>query len=580
MSQFGIKIKNFEAGSIYSYNLGVRDRLDSTDAMLTNSLFNDFLKELGINIYKEKSTRDIVCLEFNYGSRSYDEEVKHLHKRKEEVGEGLLEKNPQITEKELEEKLQKYDFYLKKAKENEDKFDKKTRNELRTIFYTQGVDIKYITYNKRGNITAEEVIHYKMLYRTPGKAKKGTCMFINEIFYEQARNFLYMGIQLPFENSPIVEIGAYSSLITSTIVDRIQIKPEEILIVKDVDSFFKTKVVSVETDENKRCRAVDIDDYELKNTLFDGQALIDVSKCPEWVDGYVLLRQHMFKAAAFKTYIQRFMKDYFGDIYETAKVKDMFGNEHFVKDIKLITTDNALKWLKFDVTYDYWCDWVRKNDSYFGVVKTAHKSKLGDVQRMSYQMVNALDQAIMPQVVQYSMDYIQMLKTDDQTFLDYLYDNQNFSNDFEVLLALVKQNPDFIRSEYFRSRKYKIIETYTLNFKTGRVIQNADNLVIVGAPYAMLLHAVGEDVNKDDTFKIEPDTIQCYTGRFDNNEYLAEFRNPFNSKNNLGYLHNVYNEKFEKYFDFGKLIIAVNMINTDFQDRNNGLTYWAGSTEM
>lgn len=570
MSQYGIKIKNFEAGSIYSYNLGVRDNLDSTDAMLTNSLFSDYLKEIGIDIYKEKSTRDIICIEFNYGSRSYDEEVKHLIKSKQDKHTELLKKDPKISDEDLKEKLQKYDYYLDKAKDNKDKFDKKTRDQLRTIFYTKGVDINYVTYNKKGVILKEQLIHYKMLYRTPGKAKKGTCMFINEKFYDQARYFLYMGIKLPYENSPIVEIGAYSSLITSTIINKIQINPEEILIVKDVDSFFRTKVVSIETDEHKHCRAVDIDDYELKNTLFDGQALIDVSKCPDWVDGYVLLRQHMFKAAAFKTYIQHFMKDYFGDTYETAKVIDMFGNEHFAKDIKLITTDNALKWLKFDVNYEYWCDWVRKNDSYFGVVKTAHKSKLGNVQRMSYQMINALDMDIMPEVVQYSIDYIHRLKTDDQTFLDYLYDNQNFSNDFEVLLALVKQNPEFMRSEYFRDRKKTIIKSYVLNFKNGRIIQNADNLVIVGSPYAMLLHSVGENPLSDDTFVPEADAIQCYTGRFDDGEYLAEFRNPFNSKNNLGYLHNVYNEKFNKYFDFGKLIIAVNMIGTDFQDRNNG----------
>ena len=33
-----------------------------------------------------------------------------------------------------------------------------------------------------------------------------------------------------------------------------------------------------------------------------------------------------------------------------------------------------------------------------------------------------------------------------------------------------------------------------------------------------------------------------------------------------------YNEdNMKKYFKFGKYIIAVNMIGTDFQDRNNGL---------
>ena len=564
MSKYGIKIKNFEAGSLYGYNLGVRNRLDYTDAMLTNSLFSFFMVENGLNVWKGESTRDIICIEFNYGTRSYEEEIAHINKHIKEINK------EDISDEERKEKLDRINYHREQVEINKDKYVKTSKQKIREIFYTEGVDINYVTRKKNGDVIKEETIHYKMLYRTPGKAKKGSCMFINEELYDVARDFLYMGIELPYNNSPIVEMGAYSSLITSSIVDTITIKPEQILVVNDVDSFFETNVISVETDEEKHCKAVPIENYKLKNTLFDGQALIDTSLFPEWGEGYILLRHHLCKMAAFHANIELFFKDYYGDKYETAMVKDMFGNDHYVKDIKFITTDNAMKWLKFDVSYDYWCDKVRENGCKFGIVKTAHKSKLGEVQRMSYQMINALDVNIMDKVVQCSIDYINKLKTDDDVFLDYLRDNTNFSNDYEVLVALVEHNRDFLRSEYFRHRKEYIIKSYVLNFKNGKIIQNADNLVIVGSPYAMLLHSVGVDVNLDDTFCQEEGTIQCYTERFEDGEYLAEFRNPFNSKNNMGYLHNVYSSKMQKYFNFGKQIIAVNMIHTDFQDRNNG----------
>lgn len=565
MSEYGLKIKNFEAGSLYGYNLGIRDKLDSTNAMFTNSLFSDFLKENGLNIWKGESTRDIICIEFNYGTRSFEDEIKNFDKVIRDI-----QKDETLSEENKENRVQKIEILKERAVQNKDKYQKMSHQQIRNIFYTQGVDINYQTHNKKGEVIKEEKIHYKMLYRTPGKAKKGSCMFINETLYDLAKDFLYMGIQLQEENSPIIEIGAYSSLITSSIVDKVQILPEQILVLKDVDSFFNTKVISVETDENKHCKAIPIDSYQVKNTLFDGQALIDTSVFPEWGEGYILLRHHFCKMAAFHSNIQKFMQDYFGETYETAIVKDMFGREIRVKDIKLITTDNAMKWLKFDISYEYWSEYVRANNNMFGIVKTAHKSKLGEVQRMSYQMINALDMYIMPQVVKCSMDYIEKLKTNDDVFLDYLRDNTNFSNDYEVLIALVEQDRDFLRSEYFRDRKKNIIQSYVLNFKNGKIIQNADNLVIVGSPYAMLLHSVGEDVNKDCTFCLEEDTIQCWTERFKDGEYLAEFRSPFNSKNNMGYLHNVYHEYFDKYFKFGKQIIAVNMIGTDFQDRNNG----------
>ena len=569
MSKYGIKIKNYEAGSLYGYNLGIRNNLDYTNAMLTNSLFSYFMLENGLVVNgkpesRNESTRDIICIEFNYGTRSYEEELANLKKIEKKINE------EELSDEEKQVKLDRIKYLREQVEINKEKFIKKSHQEIREIFYTEGVDIKYVTYKRNGDILKEEVIHYKMLYRTPGKAKKGSCMFINEKLYDVARDFLYMGIKLPYHNSPIVEMGAYSSLITSSIVDTIKIDPDQILVVKDVDSFFETNIISVEIDADKHCRAVPKKNYKLKNTLFDGQALIDSSLFPEWGEGYILLRHHLCKMAAFNANIELFFRDYYGDKYETAIVKDMFGKDHYVKDIKFITTDNALKWLKFDVSYDYWCEKVRENGCKFGIVKTAHKSKLGEVQRMSYQMINALDVGIMDKVVECSIDYINKLKTDDDVFLNYLRDNSNFSNDYEVLIALVEQNRDFLRSDYFRNRKKHIITTYVMNFKNGKIIQNADNLVIVGSPYAMLLHSVGENVELDDTFTQEDGTIQCYTERFDDGEYLAEFRNPFNSKNNMGYLHNVYHPKMKRYFNFGKQIIAVNMIHTDFQDRNNG----------
>ena len=199
---------------------------------------------------------------------------------------------------------------------------------------------------------------------------------------------------------------------------------------------------------------------------------------------------------------------------------------------------------------------------------------MGDMQRMSYQMVNALSVDIMDDVLKDTKEYIQRLKNDDETFFEFLQRNSNFTTDYEVLLALCKHNPEFVKSDYFRERRSTIIQNYLLDIKTGHIVQNGDNLVLVGSPYAMLLHSVGEDVEKDPTFEVEEECIQCYTARFDDGEYLAEFRSPFNSCHNLGCLHNHYHPYWDKYFNLGRQIIAVNTQHTDFEDRNNGLTYW------
>ena len=38
MSEFGLRINNFAAGSIIEKNIGVRDRYDITEAMLINKI--------------------------------------------------------------------------------------------------------------------------------------------------------------------------------------------------------------------------------------------------------------------------------------------------------------------------------------------------------------------------------------------------------------------------------------------------------------------------------------------------------------------------------------------------------------
>lgn len=584
ISEFGLKIKNIEASTLVEFNNGIRDHYEYKEAMFTNSLFKDFLEENGLKKWGNDSTRDLICLDFNYGTRSYNQEIDHLRKvaksAKTDLYKAMIKNDLYLVDK-ARSKLEKMKNLLFAARKNKCHYHHLSCDELRDKLYNEGVDVKYITKNKSGEIKKEETIHYKMLYRSTGKAKKGSCVFIKEKLYSKAIHFLRMGIELPDENAMIVEISAYSPLVASGIVGRVKINPKNILILKDVDRFFTTRAVSIETDGKRHCYAKHIDNYKLKNTLFDGQALIDSSIFPSWGNGYILLRHHFCKMAAFNTNIQKFFKDYFGDSYYTATVKDMFGNEHFVKDIELITTDNAMKYLKFDISYDYWCQRVYENNCMFGIVKTAHESKLGDYQKMSYQMVNSLSNEIMENVSQISVDFINRLKSDHEFFIQYLKEHSNFSNDYDVLVALCEHNCDFVNSAYFRDRKKTIIKACTLKAKSGEIMQTAENLTVVGSPYAMLLYAASGDeasVDNDNTFYQEDDTIQCYTERFSSGEYLAFFRSPFNSKNNLLYLHNVYHKNIEKYFNLGRQCIAINMIETDTQPRANGmdmdLTKW------
>ena len=582
---------------LYDVNLGIRDYFTYTEAMLNNSLFSNYLKKIGLDIHRGKSkdgsqsedesTRDIVCLDFDFGSRSYDDEIKRLEK--------LLKTDLS------NESRERINNAIAKVKQNETLYSEKKRGEIRDKFYNEGVDITYKIKNKDGEVKSEQTIHYKMLFRTSAKAKLGQVIFINKRLYKKAYDWLTIGLgnKMTNDNAKIVEMSAYAPLTTSTIVGTLHVPVDDILILKDQDSFFKTvaNIVKAEeyTDKNgnvkKKC-VVKREETEVKNTIWDGMRIIESDILPDWVNGMALLRNHLFKMCGLRGHLQLFFQDWCESNeydYQTYQVQDMFGNWHYLKDIKIITTDNAIKWRKFidlmggtpESAYSYWCNRVHMDGDIFGIVKTDHPSKLGDYQQLSYQMINTLpcSKNDVKKIAQHSIAYVEKLKRDNDEFEIFLRKNANEINHYEMMADLYRHNHEFGNSKWFREEKKKIISNYVHYLRKGKILVEGDNLTVFGNPYALLLYAVGDDWRKDSTLQKENGCIQCYTKRFEDGEYLAAFRNPQNSPNNICYLHNKYSEEFTRYFDFSNNIMAVNCIETDIQDRANGMDSITGSVQ-
>lgn len=106
----------------------------------------------------------------------------------------------------------------------------------------------------------------------------------------------------------------------------------------------------------------------------------------------------------------------------------------------------------------------------------------------------------------------------------------------------------------------------------GKLLLEGDNLTICGNPIALLLKAIEKSPMEEQSFYVKKDVIQCYTPRFKDGEFLAGFRSPHNSPNNIVYLENTYSKELIKYFpNLGRNVIVINGIKTDVQDRLNGM---------
>ena len=545
----------------------------------------------------DESTRDIICFDFRFGLRSYEEEMKHLKEMRKKA------ENEEDTEVRAA-KLKTIEDLEARVTSRKDLYRKLSKADLRRIIYEEGIDITYDHLDKKsGEVVVDEVIHYKMLYRSPAKAKQGLVMLIREELYDIAYEWITMGIgaRLPAHGAKIVEISAYAPLTTSTIEGTMNIPIDDVLLVKDQESFFRTiadivraedyqvyetkysgkKKVSVPVTK-KKC-VVNREETDVKNVMWDGMALIETGILPDWCNGMALLRNHFFKACAFRTHIQQFFRDYcaeHGLDYETFTVKDMFGGEHLAKNIKMIVSDNGPKIWKFadliggdkKSAYEYWKERVEADGCVWGIVKTDHPSKLGEVQQLSYQIQNSLPvtEEEVYKIAETSVKYVESLKNDDTEFVKYLRKNANLVNSYDMFADLYEWNPGIGNSKFFRFNKSKIINEYITKLKKGKITTAGDNLTVCGNPYALLLYCVSEDWTKDPTLQPEEGVIQCFTKRFEDGEFLCGIRSPQNSANNIGYFHNVRHPLMEKYFDFSNNIMAVNCIHTDVQPRMNG----------
>ena len=476
-----IKVRSVQAASVYrvanGYKFLSKDKSNEEDkdeyvdsfidyktAVINESIFSEYARKHGVTVNKKNCSLDFILMKFEYGvdkDSSDEENIK-----------------PAMDA----DSLRKY-FYENDATITWTTIDKKTEEEI---------------------VGMRKTITYRMLYRNPGKAKKGECIFIRKKLYNHMIKYLTMGLYKRIPNmkgAKIVELSAYAPLITATAIDYIHIPLDNMLVVKDESVACKKPACVVNAVSKKRqvkdfkafeptlnqygfttykrtqeknpdltyikrskqifeycgidisrCPMKEVDytdgkkhnkcvvekkkEWEISNILWDGMGLIDSSIFPADMNGFIYCRSHFFKSCLFKGNLQQYFQDYYKDEYENAYIDDgidLFGRKMKVSDIKVIVTDNSLKWLKFteymsrsgsvENGFRYYKSFMERDGENFQIVKTAHASKYGDLQRSSFQMNNTLltlDREKLKSIAKTSIDYCNALKQDDEAFLNYL----------------------------------------------------------------------------------------------------------------------------------------------------------------
>ena len=415
-------------------------------------------------------------------------------------------------------------------------------------------------------------VKYVRYKRSSGSARVGKCLFINEDLYSRMHKWDMCGLKI--RGGQDIDLAAFEaaiSLALSSIIDTVEILPENILLIEDYDSVFEDEIIGVSLEDG--CLCAKPERRKISNSIWDGQSLLDKSvfgdkyaKC-----GMLLLRNRFFKTCGFNTDIQKWFAD-----NEITSVSQLNGVTLAtdVSQIKMITTPNSIKYLKFGSL----TRWLHNIDKEFGVVKYDKPTHFfdGRMVQTHYQLINTLQLSYndIESFLQPSLDYITKIKTDPAVLryhIKYPYldpEDLEYRSKNDVVFGLMGLNEDFTRTRLYQSFKKDLVKSLVKNLRKGHVLVNGTYATMFGNGLEMLKSAIGRFTGESDI-----GIGNVYSKRFPDKTTILGTRSPHINSGNVYLATNVHLSEFDKYFQLTNEIICVNAIDENIQQRLNGCDY-------
>ena len=315
------------------------------------------------------------------------------------------------------------------------------------------------------------------------------------------------------------------------------------------------------------------DNYEVRNSIWDGQSLIDISAMGKYSDrGMILMRNRFFKSCCFNTNIQKWFSD-----NGITKIEQLngFTLAESVEDIKLITTPSSIKFLKFGKLEE----WLERIEPTFGVVKYEKKTHFmgGRLVQVHYQLLNTLQMTFdeVKDLLKPTADYIIALRTDPAVLRDYLkfadYNSLSIINAKDrndVIYALMNLNDQFTKTKVYRDFVTTLCQAFKTNTKKGHILVNGNYSTLFGNPYEMLLQSIGRF---DGESHLGIGNIHSI--RFGFGQTLLGSRSPHVTIGNVWLPNNVESAEIDTYFNITPEICCMNAIGENVLARLSGSDY-------
>ena len=408
--------------------------------------------------------------------------------------------------------------------------------------------------------------------RSAGAGRLGKCLFLNSVVSERMERWDKCGLDINYGDP--IDLAAWESYISlslSSIESTVEIQPDEILVIDDYISEFEDEVVAIEAPDGKL--TAEKKTVKIKNDIWDGQSLMDASLFSEYPGkGSMVLRNRFFKTCAFNTNIQEFFQD--NDIHSVGQLNG-FTLAGDISRIKLITTPNSIKYLKFGALRD----WLENAGSTFGVVKTEKPTKFfeGRMVPMHYQLLNTVQLSFdeVEALLEPSVEHLRLVRSDPDWLRYHIgltlgnprqgLQATPLRTRNEIVFKMLGVNKEFAQTKYYKEFRGSLIRSMVKGLKRGRVLIPGNYAVLFGNCVEMLRSAIGLFDGKP---AFEPNTVCCKN--FKDGEKLLGSRSPHITMGNILLATNRKSIDVDRYFNLTSEIVCVNAIGENIQQRLNG----------
>lgn len=431
-------------------------------------------------------------------------------------------------------------------------------------------DLRFDLYENGFICNGIKYVRYK---RSSGSSRVGKCLFIDENLYPAMHKWELCGLKIKEgDKIDLAAFEAYISLPSSSCIDTLEIHPENILVIDDYESEFEDDVVAVygegEDFVAKEERA------KIKNSIWDGQSLLDVSMYNEHYSDktMLLLRNRFFKSASFKARIQDWFRD--NGITDVSQLKG-YTRATCIEDIKLITTPSSIKYVKFG-TIEQWLDNLYPT---FGIVKYEKPTKYldGRMVQCHYQLLNSLQltRDDIQALLKPNFDYLNLIRKDPAVMryhLKYPYglvdSDEPCLNRDEVVMKILGANSKFAETKLYDNFRKELVKSMLKEYRKGHIWISGNYETLIGNGIEMLQAAIGT-FNGESVLGVG----HIHTKRFEYGKTLLGTRSPHINSGNVLLAQNVASELFDKYFISSKEVVHVNAIGENIQQKLNGSDY-------